>query len=128
LQGESEGEESVRASITRNRQPETRKDKGREKMGISFALIVMGVMVFLDEMDAPYGLKDGWPWVIVALGLGNLYKNIRSVSGWLATIVGGLSVVYYAMPKGLHPTVKTLFVPVLLIVIGLIGLWKFAKD
>ena len=99
-------------------------------MGISFALIVMGVLVFLDRIDAPYGLKDGWPWVIVALGLGGLYKNTRSVTGWLATIVGGLIVgsKYYSVHVELHPNVKIFFVPVLLILIGVICLWKFKKD
>jgi hypothetical protein len=99
-------------------------------MGISFALIVMGVLVFLDRMNAAYGLKDGWPWVIVALGLGGLHRNTRSVTGWLATIIGGLLVgsKYYSVHVGLHPTVKTFFVPVLLILIGVLCLWKFTKD
>ena len=96
-------------------------------MGISFALIVMGVLVFLDRMNAAYGLKDGWPWVIVALGLGGLYKNSKSVSGWLATIIGGL-IVGSNYSDRLHPTIKTFFVPVLLILIGVICLWKFTKD
>jgi hypothetical protein len=99
-------------------------------MGISFALIVMGVLVFLDRMNAPYGLHEGWPWVIVALGLGGLHKNTRSVSGWLATIVGGLIVgsKYYSVHVGVSSTVKTFFVPVVLILIGVICLWKFTKD
>jgi hypothetical protein len=102
-------------------------------MGISFALIVMGTLIFLDRMNATYGLKDGWPWVIVALGLGGLYKNTRSVTGWLATIVGALILgakfwSKYFSVQGLHPAVKTFFVPVLLIVIGVICLWKFTKD
>jgi hypothetical protein len=99
-------------------------------MGISFALIVMGTLIFLDRMNAAYGLKDGWPWIIVALGLGGLYKNSRSVTGWLATIVGGLIVgsKYYSVHVAVSSTVKTFFVPVLLIVIGIICLWKFTKD
>jgi hypothetical protein len=52
------------------------------------------------------------------------------VTGWLATIIGGLIVgsKYYSIHVGLDPTVKTFFVPVLLILIGVICLWKFTKD
>ncbi len=99
-------------------------------MGISLALIVLGTLIFLERMHVAYGLKDGWPWVIVALGIGGLYKNTRSVAGWLATIVGVLilGTKYYSVNVGVSSTVKTFFIPVLLIVIGLICLWKFKKD
>ena len=99
-------------------------------MGISLALIVMGTLIFLERMNVAYGLKDGWPWVIVALGVGGLYKNTRSVAGWLATIVGILilGTKYYSVNVGASSTVKTFFIPVLLIVIGLVCLLKFKKD
>ena len=99
-------------------------------MGISLALIVMGTLIFLERMNVAYGLKDGWPWVIVALGVGGLYKNTRSVAGWLATIVGILilGTKYYSVNVGVSSTVKTFFIPVLLIVIGLVCLLKFKKD
>ncbi len=99
-------------------------------MGISLALIVMGTLIFMERMNVAYGLKEGWPWVIVALGIGGLYKNTRSVAGWLATIVGILilGTKYYSVNVGVSSTVKTFFVPALLIVIGLVCLWKFKRD
>ena len=99
-------------------------------MGVSLALIVMGTVIFLERMNVAYSLKEGWPWVIVALGIGELYKNTRSVAGWLATVVGVLILggKYYSVHVKVPTTVKTYFVPVLLIVIGLICLWKFKKD
>lgn len=99
-------------------------------MGISLALIVLGTLIFLDRMRVGYGLSDGWPWVIVALGIGGLYKNTRSVSGWIATIIGILVVgaKFYSVHLGLPPMVKTYFLPILLIFVGLLCLWKFKKD
>jgi hypothetical protein len=100
------------------------------EMGISLALIVMGTLIFLERMGVAYSLKEGWPWVIVALGVGGLYKNTRSVAGWLATVVGVLilGTKYYSVHLGLPPTVKTFFLPVLLILVGLLCLFKFKKD
>ena len=99
-------------------------------MGLSLALIVMGTLIFLDRMEYTYGLEEGWPWVIVALGIGGLYKNTRSVTGWIATIVGVLILggKYYSVHLGFPPAVKTYFLPVLLVVLGLVFLWKFKKD
>ena len=39
-------------------------------MGLGLALVALGVLILLDRMGAGYGLREGWPWVVVALGSG----------------------------------------------------------
>ena len=39
-------------------------------MALALALIVMGVLIFLDRAGAGYGLREGWPWMVIALGIG----------------------------------------------------------
>ena len=39
-------------------------------MGLALALIVMGILILLDRMGMGYGLREGWPWVVIALGVG----------------------------------------------------------
>lgn len=99
-------------------------------MGLGLALVALGILIMLDRMDAGYGLKEGWPWIIVALGVGNILRNIRSLPAWITAIIGGLIVgsKYYSVAISLPEIVKTYFLPVLLIVVGLVWLWKYSKD
>ena len=99
-------------------------------MGLSLALIVLGVLVLVDRMGMHYGIKEGWPWVIVALGLGGLHKNTRSAASWITLVLGVfiLGAKYYSVHIQLPAVMKTYLVPVLLIAIGLLCLWKFKND
>ena len=99
-------------------------------MGSSLALIVMGILIMLDRMGTPYGLREGWPWVVVALGAGGLLRNIRSIPGWITTLIGIfiLNARYYSIHVKIPGVIKTYFLPILLIGLGLIWLWKYRKD
>jgi hypothetical protein len=99
-------------------------------MGFSLALIVMGILIMLDRMGTPYGLREGWPWVVVALGAGGLLRNIRSIPGWITTLIGIfiLNARYYSIHVKIPGAIKTYFLPILLIGLGLIWLWKYRKD
>ncbi len=99
-------------------------------MGLALALIVMGVLILLDRMGMGYGLREGWPWVVIALGVGGLFRNKKSVPAWITTIIGIfiLSARYYSIHIKFPAVVKTYFLPILLIVIGLLWLWKYKKD
>jgi hypothetical protein len=99
-------------------------------MGLALTLIVMGMLIFLDRMGASYGLREGWPWLVVALGIGNLFRNSRSVAGWVTTVVGILILGshYYSIHLSIPAFVKTFFLPVLLVVIGFLWLLKYRKD
>lgn len=99
-------------------------------MGFSLALIVMGFLIMLDRMGMGYGLRQGWPWIVVALGVGGLLRNLRSIPGWITAVIGIL-ILYegrYFIPIRIPPAVKTYFVPILLISLGLFWLWKYKKD
>ena len=99
-------------------------------MGLALALIVMGVLIFLDRLGAGYGLKEGWPWLVVALGIGGLFRNTRILAAWITTILGIfiLGSRYYSIHLSIPSIIKIYFLPVLLIVIGLLWLWRFKKD
>ncbi len=99
-------------------------------MGLALALIVMGVLILLDRMGMGYGLREGWPWLVVALGIGTLFRNSRSVAGWVTAVVGVLILGsrYYSIHLSIPAFIKTFFLPVLLIVIGLLWLLKYRKD
>jgi hypothetical protein len=99
-------------------------------MGFSLALIVMGFLVMLDRMGTSYGLREGWPWIVVALGAGGLLKDIRSVPGWVTTLIGIfiLNGRYYSIHIKFPPAVKTYFLPALLIALGIIWIWRYHKD
>jgi hypothetical protein len=99
-------------------------------MGFSLALIVMGILIMLDRMGTPYGLREGWPWVVVALGAGGLLRNIRSIPGWITTLIGIfiLNARYYSIHVKIPGAIKTYFLPVLLIGLGILWLWKYRKD
>lgn len=100
------------------------------KMGLALALIVIGVLILLDRMGTGYGLREGWPWVVVALGIGGLFRNKKSLPAWVTTIIGIfiLGAKYYSIHISIPVVIKTYFLPVLLIVIGLLWLWKYKKD
>ncbi len=99
-------------------------------MGLGLTLIALGVLILSDRMGTGYGLKEGWPWIVVALGAGNIFRNIRSLPAWITTIIGLLIVgaKYYSFDISLPTIVKTYFLPALLIAIGLVWLWKYSKD
>jgi hypothetical protein len=99
-------------------------------MGLALALIVIGVLILLDRMGVDYGLREGWPWIIVALGVGGISRNRKSLVAWMTAIIGVLilGARYYSVHLQVPLVVKTYFLPVLLIVIGLLWLWKYKKD
>jgi len=99
-------------------------------MGLALALIVMGVLIFLDRMGAGYGLRQGWPWIVIALGIGGLSRNTKSLAAWITTIIGILilGARYYSIQISVPMIIKTYFLPVLLIVVGLLWLWRYRKD
>lgn len=99
-------------------------------MGLGLALIVIGVLIFLDRMGAGYGLREGWPWIVIALGIGDLFRNLRSVPAWVTTIIGILILggKYYSIHFSLPSMIKVYFLPVLLIVLGLLWMLKQKKD
>ena len=102
----------------------------RQKMGLGLALIVMGVLIFIDRMGAGYGLREGWPWVVVALGVGGILRNRKSLAAWITAIIGifVLGARYYSIHISFPAVFRTYFLPILLIAIGLIWLWKYRKD
>lgn len=99
-------------------------------MGLALALIVMGVLILLDRIGTGYGLREGWPWLVVALGIGGIFRNRRSLAGWITTIIGIfiLGARYYSIHISIPGVIKTYFLPVLLIVIGLLWLLRYKKD
>jgi predicted membrane protein len=99
-------------------------------MGLALALIVMGVLILLDRMGTGYGLGEGWPWVVVALGIGGLFRNKKSLAAWITMILGIfiLGARYYSIHISIPAVIKTYFLPILLIVIGFLWLWRYKKD
>ena len=99
-------------------------------MGLALALIVVGILTLLDQMGKHYGFREGWPWIIVALGVGRLYRNTRSIPGWITTIFGVLilGTKYYTVNVRFPDVLKLYFIPIVLIVLGLIWLCLYRKD
>jgi hypothetical protein len=99
-------------------------------MGFALVLLVMGVLILMDRMGTGYGLKEGWPWIVVAVGIGGLFRNIKSVAAWIATIVGVCIVgaKYYSINISVPAAIKSYFLPVLLIVVGILWLIRHKKD
>lgn len=99
-------------------------------MGLALTLIVMGVLILLDRMGTGYGLREGWPWMLVALGLGGLFRNRKSLPAWATMFIGIfiLGARYYSFHLSVPGIVKTYFLPVLLIGVGLLWLWRHKKD
>ncbi len=92
--------------------------------------MVIGILILLERMKAGYGLREGWPWIVIALGIGGLLRNRRSVAAWVTTIIGVLILggKYYSIHLSLPHLMKVYFLPVLLIVIGLLWIWRHKKD
>lgn len=99
-------------------------------MGLALALIAMGVLIFLDRMGTGYGLREGWPWLVIVLGLGGIIQSRKSVSAWVTMILGIfiLGAKYYSIHISIPTVIKTYFLPLLLIIIGLLWLWRHEKD
>ena len=99
-------------------------------MGFALALIVMGVLIFLDRLGMGYGLREGWPWMVVALGIGGIFRNRKSLAGWITTIIGIfiLGGKYYSINISIPGIIRTYFLPGILIVIGLLWLLRHKKD
>jgi hypothetical protein len=99
-------------------------------MGLALALIVMGILIFLDRMGTGYGLREGWPWMVIALGVGGLFQNRTSLPAWFTAIIGifVLGAKFYSIHISVPAIIRTYFLPVLLIVIGLLWLWRHKKN
>ncbi len=101
-------------------------------MGFSLALIVVGFLILMDRTGASYGLKEGWPWVVIAFGAGGLLRNIRSIPAWVTTLIGifllNMNVGYHPVHVRLPTAIRTYYLPILLICLGLLWLWKRKRD
>jgi predicted membrane protein len=99
-------------------------------MGLALALIVLGVLIFLDRMGTGYGLREGWPWMVIALGIGGIFHNRKSLAAWVTTIVGIciLGAKYYSIHLSIPVVIRTYFLPIVLIIIGLFWMWRHKKD
>ena len=99
-------------------------------MGLGLALIAVGMLILMERVDVGYGLREGWPWIVVALGVGNIFRNTKSLPAWVTAIIGLLilGAKYYSVNVAVPMIVKTYFLPTLLIVIGLLWMWKYTKD
>jgi predicted membrane protein len=99
-------------------------------MGLALVLIVMGVLIFLDRMGTGYGLREGWPWMVVALGLGGIFQNRKSLAAWITMIIGIfiLGARYYSIHISIPVVIRTYFLPILLIIVGLLWMWRHKKD
>ncbi len=99
-------------------------------MGYALALSVLGALILMDKMGAGYGVKEGWPLVVIALGLGGVLRNVKSIFAWLTMIFGVLmlSTKFYTIQIKLPALVKTYFGPIVLIVIGLLWLFIYRRD
>jgi hypothetical protein len=104
---------------------------GKEmEMGSALALIAIGVLIFLDRMGTRYGLREGWPWLMIALGIGGLAQSKKSLAAWITMIMGIfiLGAKYYSIHISIPAVIRTYFLPLLVIVIGLFWLWRYRKD
>jgi predicted membrane protein len=99
-------------------------------MGLGLALLALGALILLDRMGMGYGLREGWPWVVIALGVGGIFRNRKSPAAWITMIIGIfiLGARYYSIHIRFPVLIKTYFLPILLIVMGLFWLWKYKKD
>jgi predicted membrane protein len=77
-----------------------------------------------------YGLREGWPWMVVALGAGGIFHNRKSLAAWMTTIIGIfiLGTKYYSIHLSIPAVIRTYFLPILLILIGLFWMWRHKKD
>jgi amino acid transporter len=67
---------------------------------------------------------------MIALGTGGLFQNRKSLAAWITTILGIfiLGAKYYSIHLSIPAVIKTYFLPILLIAIGLLWLWRHKKD
>jgi predicted membrane protein len=102
----------------------------RSKMRLGLALVSLGVLILLDRMGAGYGIREGWPWIVVALGIGGIFSDRKSVAAWVTMIIGIfiLGAKFYSLHFSIPGVVRTYFLPILLIVVGLLWVWKYQKD
>ena len=99
-------------------------------MKLGLALVAVGVLIFLDRIGTGYGIREGWPWIIVALGIGGIFSDRKSIAAWVTMIIGIfiLGGKYCSLRFSIPGVIRTYFLPILLIVIGLLWLWKYQKD
>ncbi len=99
-------------------------------MGLGLALVALGALILLERMGVGYGLREGWPWVVIALGVGGIFRNRKSLAGWVTAIIGIfiLGAKYYSIHISIPGVIRTYFLPILLIVIGLLWLLRYKKD
>jgi hypothetical protein len=103
---------------------------GGNGMGPGLALIVMGLLIFLYRMGADYGLREGWPWMVLALGVGSIFQNSKSLSAWVTTVLGIfiLGSRFYSLHISVPPTIKTFLPPVIIIGSGVLWVFRRKKD
>ncbi len=99
-------------------------------MGLALVLMVMGVLIFLERAGMGYGLREGWPWVVIALGVGGILRNRRSFPGWITMIIGILILgeKYYSIHFSVPNLIRVYFLPVFLIFLGLLWMWIYKKE
>jgi|GEM_PF-409492 len=99
-------------------------------MGFALALIVLGILIFLDRSGMGYGVREGWPWLVVALGIGGILKIRKSLMSWMTTLVGifTLGSKYYSIHLSIPRMMRTYFLPFLLVLIGVFWLLRHKKD
>jgi len=99
-------------------------------MGLGLALIVMGLLIFLDRIGTGYGLREGWPWMVLALGIGSILQNSKSLAAWFTTVIGVfiLGARYYSIHISFPSAIKTFFLPVVLIAVGIFWILRRKKD
>lgn len=99
-------------------------------MTSALVLIVTGVLILLERMGTGYSLREGWPWIVIVLGVGGIIRKGRSLAAWITTILGVfiLGAKYYSLHISVPTMIKTYLLPVLLLLVGLLWLWRYKKD
>ena len=99
-------------------------------MSLGLAIVVIGVLILMNRMDMGYGLKEGWAWILVALGVGGIFRNSKSLPAWVTAIIGVLilGAKYYTLHFSIPDVVRTYFMPALLILVGLLWIWKYRSE
>lgn len=99
-------------------------------MGLALVLIVMGILILFDRMSVGYGLREGWPWLLIALGMGGIFRNRKSISAWVTTIIGILilGAKYYSIHIRFPNIIKDYFLPFFLIFLGFLWLLRYRDD
>ena len=99
-------------------------------MGLALVLIVLGILIFMERMGIGYGIREGWPWMVVALGFGGLLRKTKSLAAWITILIGIfiLATKYYSMDIQVPHPIKAYLLPVILIVVGLLWLYRHKRD